>query len=48
LRGRVESLLRSHDNAGSFLGKPALPPVLPGDGETEELAAQSVSDDRAR
>jgi Leucine-rich repeat (LRR) protein len=47
LRGRVESLLRSHDNAGSFLGKPALPPVQPGAGETQEVGAQSVSDDRA-
>jgi len=29
LRARVEGLLRSHDNAGSFLGKPALPPLTP-------------------
>jgi hypothetical protein len=27
LRGRVESLLRSHDNAGNFLGKPAVAPM---------------------
>src|SRR5262245_17793192 len=40
LRAQVESLLRSHDNAGSFLGKPALPP----DAETQELGAQSISD----
>src|SRR5262245_48184290 len=47
LRAQVESLLRSHANAGSFLSKPALPPVQLDDGETQELGAQSVSDDRA-
>jgi eukaryotic-like serine/threonine-protein kinase len=29
LRERVENLLQSHDAAGSFLGKPALPPLTP-------------------
>src|SRR5262249_48924370 len=47
LRGRVESLLRSHANAGNFLSKPALPPVRLHDRETQELGAQSISDDRA-
>ncbi len=47
LRGRVESLLRSHDNAGSFLGSPVLPLVPPDVDETQVLAAQSVADERA-
>src|SRR5262249_35585984 len=47
LRGRVESLLRSHATAGNFLSKPALPPVRLHDRETQELGAQSVSDARA-
>jgi hypothetical protein len=47
LRAQVESLLRSHENAGSFLGKPALPSVQLDDGETLELLARSVSDTAA-
>src|SRR5258707_11492089 len=47
LRAQVESLLWSYDNAGNFLGKPALPPVQLDDGEAQQLGTQSVSDDRA-
>jgi serine/threonine protein kinase len=48
LRAQVDSLLRSHDNAGNFLSKPAVPAVPLADGETpRELAATLVSDGRA-
>jgi hypothetical protein len=47
LRAQVESLLRSHDNAGGFLDRPALPPEQLGEGETQELGARSDADDRA-
>ena len=35
-RARVESLLSSHDSAGSFLGSPAVKPPAP-NGDTKEL-----------
>ena len=47
LRAQVESLLRSHDNAGDFLSKPALPLVPLDHGDTPELAAQTALNDRA-
>ncbi len=46
LRARVEALLQSHDDAGSFLGQPALPPAQPDEGTTQEVGAPSASDDR--
>src|SRR5262245_20372091 len=38
-RARVESLLVSHDTAGSFLGRPAVDPPGPDESVTEEVGA---------
>jgi hypothetical protein len=47
LRAQVESLLRYHDDASNFLSRPALPPVPPDGGDTQEAVAQADSDGRA-
>jgi eukaryotic-like serine/threonine-protein kinase len=39
LRARVEALIRSHDNAGSFLAAPAVTAPAPGPAATRAFAA---------
>src|SRR5262245_5424596 len=47
LRAGVESLLRSHDTAGSFLSSPAVAPPEPNMAATEELGCEATPGDRA-
>jgi serine/threonine protein kinase len=42
LRARVAALLRSHDNAGSFLGTPAVVPQDPKNAATQELSGEAT------
>src|SRR5262249_26985759 len=43
LRARVEALIRSHENAGSFLGKPAVAPPEPDHAATRAFDPTSVT-----
>ena len=47
LRGRVESLLRSHEGAGSFLGEPAVAPLPPGADPTQGVDGEAIPFDPA-
>ncbi len=47
LRARVESLLVSHDKAGSFLGSPAVQPPEPNESATLEFSNAATPDDDA-
>jgi len=47
LRDRIETLLRSHETAGSFLGTPAVKPVETSSSATQELAFNATEDDDA-
>ena len=46
LRARVESLLRLHETAGSFLDVPAVAPVAPGAIPTVEIGSETPPNDR--
>ncbi|MBY0460329.1 MAG: serine/threonine protein kinase, partial [Gemmataceae bacterium] len=48
LRAKVETLLASHDQAGSFLGAPAVPPADPDYAATQDFAAGAASTDGRR
>jgi formylglycine-generating enzyme required for sulfatase activity len=47
LRSRVESLLRAHDNAGSFLGNPAVAPQDPKNSATQAWDSGSTPNGRS-
>src|SRR5262249_44491808 len=44
LRARVEALLRSHQTAGSFLGKPAVEPPEPAPSATQAVSDEATPD----
>jgi formylglycine-generating enzyme required for sulfatase activity/tRNA A-37 threonylcarbamoyl transferase component Bud32 len=47
LRARVEALLRAHDNAGSFLGSPAVALPDPNTAATQELSGEAAPSGQA-